>query len=293
MDFVSSVTKAATQASIASERVRQVVRVFDRNRAASQNTINVLTKLATGNLKSAAELLSGATSLLSVAGDLSPKIGTVLRSFSATGAAVNNVLKMVGALNHPLIRSAAKSVMGALKGVQTQFTALVGEKTMGALKSFAQKAGLGSIFSGLFDGAKASTPHLLTLSVDDGVSFHFGLSTAAFDKLRRSTRYKVASQERLNREEAAQAVSRGGETITLSGVVFPSLGAGFRQIETLRAIGAKMKPVQLTAGTGDVLGRWCLQSVDEEQEAIMSDGAPRKQTYSLEFVRYGEDAQNL
>ncbi|MEY8173333.1 phage tail protein [Burkholderia multivorans] len=293
MDFISSVTQAATQASIASERVRHVVRVFDRNRSASQNTVDTLTKLATGNLTSAADLLRGATGLLSVAGDLSPQMGTVMRSFSATGAAVNSVLKMVGGVNHPLIQSAAQSVMGVLSDAKTQFTALVGEQTMGALQSFAQTTGLGSVLSGLFDSATSSTPHLLTLSTDDGDAFHFGLSTAAYDKLRRSTRFKIASQERLNREEAQQPVSQGGDTITLSGVVFPSLGAGFRQLEALRAIGAKLKPVQLTAGTGDVLGRWYLHSVDEEQEALMSDGAPRKQTYSLEFGRYGEDFANL
>ncbi|MEF9443655.1 phage tail protein [Burkholderia sp. 1B3(2022)] len=293
MDFISSVTQAATQASIASERVRHVVRVFDRNRSASQNTVDTLTKLATGNLTSAADLLRGATSLLSVAGDLSPQIGTVMRSFSATGAAVSGVLKMIGGVNHPLIQSAAQSVMGALGDAKTQFTALVGEQTMGALQSFAQTTGLSSVLSGLFDSATSSTPHLLTLSTDDGDAFHFGLSTAAYDKLRRSTRFKIASQERLNREEAQQPVSQGGDTITLSGVVFPSLGAGFRQLEKLRAIGAKLKPVQLTAGTGDVLGRWYLHSVDEEQEALMSDGAPRKQTYSLEFGRYGEDFANL
>ncbi|TKC83825.1 phage tail protein [Trinickia terrae] len=293
MNFISSVTQAATQASIASERVRHVVRVFDRNRSASQNTVETLTKLATGNLTSAADLLRGATSLLSVAGDLSPQIGTVMRSFSATGAAVSSVLKMIGGVNHPLIQSAAQTVMGALGEAKTQFTALVGEQTGGALQSFAQTTGLSSVFSGLFDSARSSTPHLLTLSTDDGDAFHFGLSTAAYDKLRRSTRFKIASQERLNREEAQQPVSQGGDSITVSGVVFPSLGAGFRQLEALRAIGAKLKPVQLTAGTGDVLGRWYLHSVDEEQEALMSDGAPRKQTYSLELGRYGEDFKNL
>ncbi|HDR8962566.1 TPA: phage tail protein [Burkholderia vietnamiensis] len=293
MDFISSVTQAATQASIASERVRHVVRVFDRNRSASQNTVDTLTKLATGNLTSAADLLRGATSLLSVAGDLSPQIGTVMRSFAATGAAVSGIVKMIGGVNHPLIQSAAQSVMGALGDTKTRFTALVGEQTAGALQSFVQTTGLSSVLSGLFDSATSSTPHLLTLSTDDGDAFHFGLSTAAFDKLRRSTRFKIASQERLNREEAQQPVSQGGDTITLSGVVFPSLGAGFRQLETLRAIGAKLKPVQLTAGTGDVLGRWYLHSVDEEQEALMSDGAPRKQTYTLEFGRYGEDFANL
>lgn len=149
------------------------------------------------------------------------------------------------------------------------------------------------MFSGLLDGASTATPHLMTLTSDKGGTFHFNLSTAAFDKLRRTTKYKVASQERLNRQEALQAVSQGGEKITLSGVVFAASGPGARQIDALRAIGGKMVPVQLTTGYGEVLGRWYLQGVDEEQEALMADGAPRKQTFSLEFGRYGEDYKNV
>jgi phage protein U len=149
------------------------------------------------------------------------------------------------------------------------------------------------VLSGLLGGASGATPHLMTLTSDAGDTFHFNLSTAAFDRLRRTTKYRVASQERLNRQEALQAVSQGGETITLSGVVFAASGPGARQIDALRAIGDRMVPVQLTTGYGEVLGRWYLQGVDEEQEALMSDGAPRKQTFSLEFGRYGEDYKNL
>lgn len=54
-----------------------------------------------------------------------------------------------------------------------------------------------------------------------------------------------------------------------------------------------MKPVQLTTGAGDVLGRWYLQAIEEEQEALLADGVPRKQTFSLEFGRYGEDFKNV
>lgn len=61
----------------------------------------------------------------------------------------------------------------------------------------------------------------------------------------------------------------------------------------MRAIGDRMLPVQLTTGYGEVLGRWYLQAVEEEQEALMSDGVPRKQTFSLEFGRYGEDYKNV
>ncbi|CAJ5627049.1 phage P2 GpU family protein [Burkholderia pseudomallei] len=107
MDFVKSITQAATQASIAAERVQHVSRVYERNRAASQNTVDTLTKLATGNLTSAAELLNGASSALSVATDLSPKVGEVTRGFRATAGAVGSVLRIANASNHPQIHAAA------------------------------------------------------------------------------------------------------------------------------------------------------------------------------------------
>lgn len=293
MDFTRQITQAATQASIATERLRNMSRVYERNRAASANTVAVLQKLATGNLTSAADLLSGAGSALSVASDLDPRVGTVVRSFNAVQSSVNSVLKIATASNHPLVKSAADSVNTALKDVRTKFNAWAGIRETPSPGSLATSTGPGALLSGLLDGASGATPHLMTLTSDAGDTFHFNLSTAAFDKLRRTTKYKVASQERLNRQEALQAVSQGGETITLSGVVFAASGAGAKQIDALRAIGGKMVPVQLTTGYGEVLGRWYLQGVDEEQEALMSDGAPRKQTFSLEFGRYGEDYKNL
>ncbi|GLK59519.1 hypothetical protein GCM10017624_16760 [Azotobacter vinelandii] len=32
--------------------------------------------------------------------------------------------------------------------------------------------------------------------------------------------------------------------------------------------------------------------IDEEQGSLMPDGAPRKQTFTLEFRRYGDDYAN-
>ena len=293
MDFERQITQAATQASIATERVRSMNRVYERNRPASANTVAVLQKLATGNLDSAAELLSGASSALSVASDVNPKVGTAVRSFNAVQSSVGSVLKMATASSNATIKSAAEAVNGALGDVRTKFNAWAGIKATPTPGSLATSTGAGTLFSGQLDGAATATPHLMTLSSDKGDTFHFNLSTAAFDKLRRTTKYKVASQERLNRQEALQAVSQGGETITLSGVVFAASGAGAKQLDALRAIGDRMLPVQLTTGYGEVLGRWYLQAVEEEQEALMSDGAPRKQTFSLEFGRYGEDYKNV
>ncbi len=61
----------------------------------------------------------------------------------------------------------------------------------------------------------------------------------------------------------------------------------------MRSIGAKLQPLSLTTGYGDVIGTWCLKNINEEQGALLHGGIPRKQGFSLEFVRYGDDMQNV
>ncbi|MBY8959149.1 phage tail protein [Pseudomonas sp. MIS38] len=138
-------------------------------------------------------------------------------------------------------------------------------------------------------------PHLLIVQPLDpkAVPYYFNLDTAAFDELRRSTEYRWASQERLTRRPAQQAVGIGEEKITLKGAIFPGFKGGIKQLDTLRSLGAQLLPLTLTTGYGDVLGTWCLKSVEEEQSALLQGGIPRKQAFTLEFVRYGDDLQNV
>ena len=123
--------------------------------------------------------------------------------------------------------------------------------------------------------------------------FYFNLGTAAFDALQRTTAYRWASQERLGRRPALQAVGMGEEKLTLKGVIFPSFKGGLKQLDHLRAIGGRLVPMSLTTGYGLALGNWCLSTITEEQGAFLQGGIPRKQTFSLEFSRYGDDMQNI
>jgi len=138
-------------------------------------------------------------------------------------------------------------------------------------------------------------PHLLIIQPQDPKAppYFFNLDTAAFDELRRSTEFRWASQERLSRRPAQQAVGMGDEKITLKGAIIPGLRSGLKQLDTLRALGGQLQPLTLTTGYGDVLGTWCLKSLEEEQSALMQGGIPRKQGFTLEFVRYGDDMQNV
>ncbi|PNB76723.1 phage tail protein, partial [Pseudomonas sp. FW305-BF6] len=83
-------------------------------------------------------------------------------------------------------------------------------------------------------------PHLLIIQPQDPKAqpYYFNLDTAAFDELRRSTEFRWASQERLSRRPAQQAVGMGEEKITLKGAIFPGFKGGFKQLDTLRSLGA-------------------------------------------------------
>lgn len=138
-------------------------------------------------------------------------------------------------------------------------------------------------------------PHLLILQPLDGVSagYYFNLDTAAFEELRRQTSFRWVAQERLTRSAAQQAVSLGEEKINIRGAIFPALKGGLGQLQALRSIGRLLKPVSLITGYGEVLGNWCLVSIDEDQSYLLAGGIPRKQAFTLEFVSYGDDLQNL
>lgn len=147
-------------------------------------------------------------------------------------------------------------------------------------------------FRGGLSDAGAAHAHLLVLTSQSGESYYFNLSTAGYDTLRRQTSYNVSAQSRLTRSDALQAVSRGGETITVSGAIFTKKsGAG--QLDRLRSIGYAMTPINLTTGYGETLGQWYLTRIEEEQTGLFTDGMPRKQQFTLEFQRYGEDYQNI
>jgi len=138
-------------------------------------------------------------------------------------------------------------------------------------------------------------PHLLIIQPRDPKiqPYYFNLDTAAFDELSRSTEFRWASQERLSRRPAQQAVGLGEEKLTLKGTIYPGFKGGLKQLDTLRTIGGRLQPLTLTTGYGEVIGTWCLKTINEEQGALLHGGIPRKQGFTLEFARYGDDMQNV
>lgn len=228
---------------------------------------------------SSSKTVQRAAGLLTLAAkDLTGSSNNLLQAAGSALAASNSKLKQ--ALGYSLsayarLPKGARDIAMRVGGIPT------------LVQSFGMSSAVGLDMSGV-----PAQGFLLELAPELGVPFRFALGRAAFDTLSRATQFNIASQERLTRRSAEQAVSKGSDRITLKGAIFLARhGAG--HIDRLRELGDAQQPLTLTTGYGEHLGRWYLAQVNEEQAYLFVDGAPRKQTFTLELSRYGEDYQNI
>lgn len=252
-----------------------------------------------GPMNGAIGEITGAASELEDLPFVGPEVGAklqrVMRGVQAAQAKVGQVVATYNKASRAI--SGIDERMGTLKEQAGKAAAAVNKIAGKVDPSLANIVPTGAFATDQAPAPEAVKPfpHLLIIQPQDpkAAPYFFNLDTAAFDELRRSTEFRWASQERLTRRPAQQGVGMGDEKITLKGVILPGLKGGLKQLDTLRTLGAQLKPLTLTTGYGDVLGTWCLKSLEEEQSALMQGGIPRKQGFTLEFVRYGDDMQNV
>lgn len=127
---------------------------------------------------------------------------------------------------------------------------------------------------------------------------YFSIDTAAYEQLQRSTQYQWASQSRLGHPilkhlgvggPAYQYIGPGEESISLNGSIYPQYKGGPLQISMMRLTAGLGIAMPLIDSKGFVLGRWLIESVQETNSALFSDGSPRKIDFSLSLKRYNED----
>ena len=119
--------------------------------------------------------------------------------------------------------------------------------------------------------------------------YRFSMSTAAYDSFKRETKWRWASQERLNRTPAKQYIGPGDDTITLDGVIYPHYRGGLQQIDTMRYEADKGEPLLLVDGLGYIYDYWVITQISETQSQIWQSGIPLKQQFSISLEFYGED----
>lgn len=121
-------------------------------------------------------------------------------------------------------------------------------------------------------------------------AYNFSLNTAAYQRLRRESRYGWQRQARLGRTPALQKAVGATHTMHLEGVIYPHYRGGLRQIDAMRAEADKDDPLELVDGLGFVHGRWVILSISETRSEFFADGAPKSKEFALGLEAYGEDA---
>ncbi|WP_434573115.1 phage tail protein [Pseudomonas sp. Z3-8] len=252
-----------------------------------------------GPLNGAISDMTGAASELEGVPFIGPAIGAKMqRTMRAINAAQSTVGQVAAKYNQAV--SAAGQVqerLGSLKEQAGKAGAAINRIAGQVSPSLSNIMPTGSFAPQLTPAAEAVKPfpHLLIMQPlePNAPPYYFNLDTAAFEELRRQTSFRWAGQERLTRSIAQQAVGQGEDKISLKGAIFPGFKGGLKQLDTLRTIGRRLQPVSLTTGYGEVLGTWCLLNIEEDQSNLLAGGIPRKQSFSLEFVSYGDDLQNV
>lgn len=118
--------------------------------------------------------------------------------------------------------------------------------------------------------------------------FQFGIATAAYEELTRTTEWRWPSQERFQQLPALQYVGPGGDTITLPGVIYPEYRGGLGQLAAMRTLANKGEPMTLVSGTGSVLGRWVIERLEEKQTVFAERGVGRKQEFTLSLRKFDD-----
>lgn len=118
--------------------------------------------------------------------------------------------------------------------------------------------------------------------------FRFAIDTAAYQELTRRTAWRWEAVERVS-HIAHQAVGRGLDSLSLSGVVYPHWNGGAGQIDALRALAAPMQPLVMADGRGNNLGKWVIKSVEEVGSKFTGRGTPLSQKFIIEMAEAGTD----
>lgn len=123
--------------------------------------------------------------------------------------------------------------------------------------------------------------------------FKFGIYTAAYQQLNRSTQYKWGEQEVFGDWDNLQYLGPGQDTKTLTGVIYGEWNGGFHQLDKLRDLAAQGEPKLLISGTGKILGYWVINQIDEGQEKFAAFGVPRRQEFTINLRKFGDSAGRL
>lgn len=123
--------------------------------------------------------------------------------------------------------------------------------------------------------------------------FIFALSTAAYQELQHKLGWRHPSTQRIGARPSRQFVGPDGESITLTGTLYPEMTGGNLSLDMLRTMADSGQSFILIEGTGTVYGWFVIEGLDIKRTYFFRDGAARKLEFTLSLARVDEFQTNV
>ncbi len=120
--------------------------------------------------------------------------------------------------------------------------------------------------------------------------FVFGLSSLAYQDLQRQSAWRHAANSRVGTRPARQFLGPGDDTITIAGIVAPEFAGDVASLDQLREMAEAGLAWPLVTGTGEVLGAFVIESINDTRTVFTIDGSARRIEFQLQLARVDEEA---
>jgi phage protein U len=114
--------------------------------------------------------------------------------------------------------------------------------------------------------------------------FKFQSETPA-EALSLTTNYNISTESRINNYAALYAAKKETQNITITGKTLPLQGAGNSALEELYKMASKQISYTLVTGTGKVLGRFAIATIQDNRSTLCSNGAFLVQDFIITLTR--------
>jgi phage protein U len=121
--------------------------------------------------------------------------------------------------------------------------------------------------------------------------FVFGLPRIAYEELERRASWRFGETDRFGARAASQYLGPGPETITLNGVLVPEIAGSYGDIERLREMAATGESWPVLLGTGEVLGTYRIDNIDDRWRNIIGGGLPRAVDFAVDLTRVDDEPE--
>jgi len=120
--------------------------------------------------------------------------------------------------------------------------------------------------------------------------YPFMISSAAYEELSETVSFEWAEQKRIGSYPAMHYTGQNARVRQLRGKLIPPFTGTHANIYRLHAVGELSKPLMLITGSGMVMGRWVIDTVEDTGRFHTSLGAPRLTEWSVKIKKYDDGA---